>query len=233
MDSPQYPYKYTPFESMETNRRFKATFFLVICMVSVLYAYTGALIYDYSMILQLGDLSKKASPQSGLFTGGWCFAVLLAFGVYVFLLWFMRLMPNQSYAFYCKYVEEITEYNKYEINHKNKEPKTNRPMNDIEGTELLISNSQKNGEIIPGVTDDDIRALFDKNGKRYRPSLAAAVWLWCSFESKGVPVGMTPKQEAERRLGAEIPSAISTDWTDKEEGEILKMVNWQKKPKKE
>ena len=88
-------------------------------------------------------------------------------------------------------------------------------------------------QLISGVTVANIRALFDKDNPRYRPPLAAAVWLWCSFESKGVPVGMTPKQEAKRRLGAEIPPAISTDWTDKTDEEILKMVNWQKKPKKE
>lgn len=88
-------------------------------------------------------------------------------------------------------------------------------------------------QLISGVTVANIRALFDKDNPRYRPPLAAAVWLWCSFESKGVPVGMTPKQEAKRRLGAEIPPAISTDWTDKADEEILKMVNWQKKPKKE
>lgn len=88
-------------------------------------------------------------------------------------------------------------------------------------------------QLISGVTVANIRALFDKDNPRYRPPLAAAVWLWCSFESKGVPVGMTPKQEAKRRLGAEIPPAISTDWTDRADEEILKMVNWQKKPKKE
>lgn len=88
-------------------------------------------------------------------------------------------------------------------------------------------------QLMSGVTVANIRALFDEDNPHYRPPLAAAVWLWCSFESKGVPVGMTPKQEAKRRLGAEIPPAISTDWTDKADEEILKMVNWRKKPKKE
>lgn len=85
-------------------------------------------------------------------------------------------------------------------------------------------------EIVAGVTVGDVRKIFDKSGRRYRPQLAAAISVWCSFEREGVPPDLTAKTEAGGRL---------TDWEiensklgDNERKAVLQMVNWNKSGKR-
>lgn len=228
----EIPYRATGFNRFETYRCFKATLCFCVCMLMALYTWTGTLIFDVSVLIDTEQQGVRLYGIQGVyFVIGLLFKLMLFFLLAVFLLWLMRLLPHQQDALYKLYVQEVQEYNRAAaINAAKSDDKQDLPVKDqTENAE----NDERQTQIISGVTVTDIRALFDQNNPRYRPSLAAAVWLWCSFESKGVPVGMTPKQEAERRLGAEIPPAISTNWTDKEEGEILKMVNWQKSPIKQ
>ncbi|MFR3027850.1 MAG: hypothetical protein ACLTS9_02405 [Sutterella wadsworthensis] len=106
----------------------------------------------------------------------------------------------------------------------------------IEGAGVDLSEGPKgvalpdDYEIAPGVTVGHIRALFDQGGERYSPELAAAVWVWSSFEDcPDVAAGCTVKEE--------IKSGRLSDWegpplsvTGRERVAVL--VNWNKTPAK-
>lgn len=232
-------YEELPFEQFDYRRCLKAAILIIFSIFAWLYAYTGAIVFEVSKVINhpARPIGEQAVSLSSIAVS------LLPFVLYVLgLLWLFRLFPRQREELYEKYLRELHEADRYETERLAAVYMTGRSEQERSISDQVNKERPKGisgggvdvdkVEVVSGVTVADIRALFDKNSKRYRPPLAAAVWLWCSFEEKGVPDGKTPKQEAERRLGAEIPSEISTNWTDKEEGEILKMVNWQKTPTK-
>lgn len=221
-------YEAMPFASFERGRCVTAGLLTALCCIAWMYSYTGVIVYEISKI------TTRPMGEQVLSFSKICFSLLPYCLLLLGSLWLFRLLPRQREELYEKYLRELQEINRYEngrfaATHITEQARQGEPITEPIKKDYVDPDKV---EIVSGVTVADIRALFDQNNLRYRPSLAAAVWLWCSFESKGVPAGMTPKQEAERRLGAEIPSEISTNWTDKEEDEILKMVNWQKKPTK-
>lgn len=84
-------------------------------------------------------------------------------------------------------------------------------------------------EIIPGVTVGNVRALFNRNGDRYSSELAAAVWVWASFEhDPSVAEGATVRDE--------IKNGRLTDWDEQfkptARDRIATLVNWDKTPAK-
>lgn len=96
-------------------------------------------------------------------------------------------------------------------------------------------------ELTPGVTIGALRRVFDKESPRYRPELAAALWLFASFER--YPVGDAPEDEQEpnERLTVKESASLrlnqwaednSLEFKKSERDRILKIVNWEKAPNK-